>query len=208
MLQRNINKLLELSRVYQTFGALINRRDRALFSREHIRAKDGDRLLDIGCGPGDVLMTLPRVEYTGFDLNPEYIETAQRLWGHRGQFYCKRISEESLAAHAGFDIVLASGVLHHLDDAEAEQLFRLAHAALNPGGRLIALDPCYVDDQSRVGRFLISRDRGQFVRDQPGYAAIAEKVFTNIRPFIRHDLLRIPYTHLILECVKEGGAAA
>jgi SAM-dependent methyltransferase len=199
----NMYKLLEFSLAYQTFGALINRRDPSLFARDHLRAREGDRLLDIGCGPADVVALLPQVEYVGFDANPQYIETAKRNYGDRGEFYCKRVSEESLSTHANFDIVLASGLLHHLDDEEGEQLFRIALAALRPGGRFVTLDGCYVDDQSPIARFLISRDRGRFVRDQQGYLGIATKVFSNIRPFVRHDLLRIPYTHLIMECVKD-----
>ncbi|RKZ63742.1 MAG: class I SAM-dependent methyltransferase, partial [Candidatus Parabeggiatoa sp. nov. 3] len=48
----------------------------------------------------------------------------------------------------------------------------------------------------------ISKDRGQNVRTQEGYLELASQVFSNITTDIRHDLLRIPYTHFILECVK------
>ena len=36
------------------------------------------RHLDIGCGPGDRLSSLPEVNYTGFDLDPNYIAAATR----------------------------------------------------------------------------------------------------------------------------------
>ena len=54
-------------------------------------------------------------------------------------------------------IVLAIGVVHHLDDAEAVKLFQLAHAALKSGGRLVTMDGCYVPKQSRVARHLLAR---------------------------------------------------
>ncbi len=188
--------------VYRTWGRLVGGKDRGRFAREHIRAAEGQRILDIGCGPADILRYLPRVDYTGFDANPDYIAAATRNYGDRGRFYCQRVSHESLAANEGFDIVLAVGVLHHLDDAEAEQLFRLAHAALVPGGRLVTLDGVFADGQNPIAKLIISRDRGEHVRDERGYRTLADRVFSKVTPAVRTDLLNIPYTHLILECEK------
>lgn len=196
-------KTLAVPIVYRTFGLLTGGpAGRTRFADEYIRAKNGDRVLDIGCGPADILPHLPDVEYTGFDANAEYIETASRVHGARGTFYCKRVSDETLPEGAQYDLVLAIGLLHHLDDAEAEHLFRLAHGALAPGGRLITLDGVYVDGQSRAARYLISRDRGQHVREEKGYLDLAKRVFARVRPAVSSNLLRIPYTHLILECVR------
>ena len=199
---RMLYKALGLPLVYRIWSRLVGGKDRGTFPRDHIRAREGQRVLDIGCGPADVLAHLPKLDYTGFDANPDYIATATRNYGDRGRFYCQRVSEESLAANEGYDIVLAIGVLHHLDDAEAERLFRLAHTALAPGGRLVTLDGVFDKRQSRLARLIISRDRGEHVRDERGYRSIAERVFTKIHPVVRSDLLTIPYTHLILECEK------
>lgn len=196
-------KILAVPIVYRTWGWVIGGvPGRERFAREHIRAKAGDRVLDIGCGPADILSHLPAVAYTGFDGNPEYIENAKRTHGDRGTFYCKLVSEESLAGGEKFDIVLAIGVVHHLEDAEAEHLHRLAHGALVPGGRLITVDPVFVDGQSRIARFLISRDRGEHVRNEDAYVALARRVFSKVTPVVRHDTLRIPYTNLVLECER------
>ncbi|OQW90969.1 MAG: hypothetical protein BWK78_05800, partial [Thiotrichaceae bacterium IS1] len=83
---------------------------------------------------------------------------------------------------------------------EALQLFRLAQSALKPEGRLITLDGVYTNDQSRLARWIISKDRGQFVRTEEGYSLLARQVFSNNQIVIRHDLLWIPYTHIIMEC--------
>jgi SAM-dependent methyltransferase len=200
--ERLLYRALGLPAVYRLVGRFVGETDKGAFTREHIRARAGQRMLDIGCGPADILRDLPRVDYTGFDANPEYIEAAKHAYGDRGRFYCGRVSEESLTEHAGFDIVTAIGVLHHLDDDEAAKLFRLAHGALVPGGRLVTLDPCYASGQSPIARFLISRDRGRYVRDERGYRDLASRVFADVRPVVRNDILRIPYTHLVLECQK------
>jgi SAM-dependent methyltransferase len=167
---------------------------------EYIRPNLGDRVLDIGCGPGDLLHHLQGVTYVGFDENPDYIRFAQATFGDRGKFYCNRVSSEALQTQPSFDIVLGMAILHHLDDTEARQLFQLAGAALKSGGRFVTVDPCYVDEQSPVARWLISMDRGQYVRTKAQYLELAETAFTSIQVSIRHDRLRIPYTHIILEC--------
>ena len=96
--------------------------------------------------------------------------------------------------------MLATGVLHHLDDDRAVSLFNLARRALKPGGRLVTYDGCFVAGQPKLARFVVSRDRGQYVRESAEYAKLAAQVFTQVRSFVRHDLLRIPYTHVILQC--------
>ena len=201
---QGIRSVLSIPSVYRLFGQLIGGPSgRKRFVTDHIRPKQGDRILDIGCGPGVLVPYLPAVEYVGFDASAEYIQAAQEQYGDRATFYCQQVSAETLIEHSQFDLVLAVGVLHHLDDAEALQLCYLAEAALKPGGRFITFDGCYLSGQSSLARYLLSRDRGQNVRDQDGYTKIVSQVFSkDVVVSIRHDLLRIPYTHIILECIK------
>jgi SAM-dependent methyltransferase len=168
---------------------------------EYIQPKTGARILEIGCGPGTIVGYLPASDYLGFDLSPEYIELAKRRFP-KAHFVCDRVSEFSLANQQSFDVVLALGIVHHLGDAEARQLFQIAYDALKPGGKLVTLDGVWVDGQSGAARWLLARDRGEYVRKEQEYLGIASQIFSNIRPSVRHDLLHIPYTHLILECIR------
>lgn len=168
---------------------------------EYLQPEAGVRILEIGCGPGSIVSYLPPSEYLGFDLSPRYIDMAKRRFP-KARFICERVSEFSLAKEQNFDVVLAIGIIHHLEDSEARQLFQIAHEALKPGGKLVTLDGVWTDGQSSVAQWLLARDRGEHVRSEREYLGIASQVFSNIRPSIRHDLLRIPYTHLILECVR------
>jgi SAM-dependent methyltransferase len=196
-------RLLAVPAIYRLHGKVIGLgKDRSVYAREHVRARPGDRVLDIGCGPAEILGWMPPVDYVGFDLSPEYVAAAKRRWGERGRFYCERVSEASLDRHRDFDVVVATGVLHHLDDEEAEKLFRLAHAALVPGGRLVTLDGVWTDDQSRVAKMLLARDRGEHVRRKEAYVELASRVFPKVRPTVREDLLALPYTLLVMECEK------
>jgi SAM-dependent methyltransferase len=196
-----LRDVLAKPQVYILFARLIGATyGRRIYIERHIKPRKGDRILDIGCGPADILDSLPQVDYHGFDLSEEYIASARQRFGSRGHFHVEKVNIDLLKKYAGFDLVLATGVLHHLNDAEATDLFRVAKAALKPTGRLITLDGCFAEGQSRVARHLLSRDRGKYVRNQAGYVELAKTVFGNVRPFLTTELLRIPYTHIILEC--------
>ena len=202
--------LLAIPAAYSAFQrALGAGTGRAILTRDYYRPTPGERVLDIGCGPADILEHLPGVEYVGFDASPIYIADAQKRFGGRGSFFCQEVNETTLGQFAGFDLVIACGVLHHLDDAAALRLLEIARAALKPTGRLVTTDGCYVDGQSRIARFLLSRDRGEFVRIREHYAKLAHQVFPHVECHLRHDLLRLPYTHLIMECrLASNGAKA
>jgi SAM-dependent methyltransferase len=194
-------KLLSSPKAYSIFANLVSGNAQGRFVNEYLRPAEYDRVLDIGCGPGNLLGYLPAtVDYLGFDGSPTYIAAAKRKFGTRGQFFCQLVKDDALEKIGEFDIVTATGVLHHLDNAESEHLFDIAKRALKPNGRLVTVDNVYTSTQSAVARFLISRDRGEFVRDEAGYVALAKSRFERVDVSILDDLLRIPYTHLIMTC--------
>ena len=100
------------------------------------------------------------------------------------------------------NIVIASGMTHHLDDEDALRLMQSAFAALEPGGRLVTFDGCFFEGQRPIARWLISRDRGEHVRALSDYVQLAERVFPEVESELYSDLLRIPYDHLVLEGTK------
>ncbi len=199
-----IRGVLSHAGVYGLFQRMVGaERERRLYVERHVRPVAGDRVLDIGCGPADILHALPSVTYVGFDMSSSYIEAARRRFGARGQFEVGSISVELAGKYTGFDLVLANGVLHHLPDQGATALFELAKAALKPGGRLVTFDGCFVDNQSRIARFLLKKDRGEHVRNEAAYLKLATGVFGDVTATVTDDLLRVPYTHLVLECRRE-----
>jgi len=179
------------------------RRARHVLASEYMPQRPGLRMLDIGCGTAEVLEFLPRdLQYVGFDASPIYIEHARRHYGDRGEFFHGLVGKAELTELGKFDVVLAFGVVHHLGDEEAKYLFSLAAQALNPDGVLLTVDPCFVPGQSRIANWLIAHDRGQDVRNEKGYRALAETRFARIDSVPRHDLLHVPYTYLMMRCDK------
>lgn len=178
---------------------------REWFVRDVLRPGTSDRILDIGCGTGDlcglILDVQPDVHYVGHDPSGEYIDAARARYGSQAEFEQGGVGEVAIDPQS-FDICVAKGVLHHLDDATAGALFDISSRALRPGGRIITMDPVFADGQSRIARFLASRDRGQNVRTADGYRSLAEPYFAHIDATVRHDLLRVPYSHALMECAR------
>jgi SAM-dependent methyltransferase len=159
------------------------------------------RVLDIGCGPADILSYLPDIEYLGYDISEAYIARARAIFGQRGSFQCGQLHYDDLGALPEYDVVLALGLLHHLEDEVATDVMRLAHRVLKDGGRLLTMDPCLDPSQNSIARYLIRHDRGQNVRDGEGYRALAKSVFREPRVEIHHQIW-VPYTHCYMECQK------
>lgn len=160
----------------------------------------GERVLDVGCGPGFVIDYLPPVDYVGTDIDERYIDHARRSYGDRGQFHQMFLTADNASQFGTFDLVLLNGVIHHLSDQEATELLRILAGCLSPGGRLMALDGCYRDGMSSISRFLLDHDRGQFVRRQNAYESLASGIFCYVVATHRTDLFHVPYDALVWVC--------
>ena len=174
--------------------------------REQLRPVPGERILDLGCGPGDLVELLPEVEYLGVDRNPDYIRAASARAHPGAEFRCADVRTVELPA-AGFDAVIAVGLMHHLADRDAALVFALAAAALTDGGRLVTVDPAAAADQPVVARYLVARDRGLNVRPPRELARLAEQSFAGVEVECRRGLARVPYTHAVLRCAQPRRSA-
>ena len=151
----------------------------------------GSRVLDLGCGPAQILDRLPEVDYFGIDLSEKYIREAQERYGDRGSFRQQDLAGAVIDQPASYDVVLALGVLHHLSDDQARHTLDLVRQALKPGGKLLTSDGCFVAGQSPIARWLLKMDRGDFVRTEAEYRALVSGLFGKVTAQVREDVLRI-----------------
>ncbi|MDR3419630.1 MAG: class I SAM-dependent methyltransferase [Xanthobacteraceae bacterium] len=193
-------KLLAAPIVFDTYQSLVGSpRCHARLISETLRPVSGERILDVGCGVGACFPLLPRdISYVGIDISQPYIETAQAKYGEWGTFICADVSSVDPHQLGIFDRAFSFGVLHHLSDAVAAQAVNLVRRVVRPGGLFVTIDPCYQADQSAIAKFLIDHDRGEYVRDQAGFERLVSGVGT-IRSRVFHDLMRIPYTQIVME---------
>jgi SAM-dependent methyltransferase len=188
--------------VQKTLGAT---RLRRIAVDEFLAPLPGERILDIGCGPGNILEMLPEVDYVGFDTEPRYIDYAKQRYNGRGEFHCELFEERHAAQIVPFDGIMLLGVLHHLDDAYALRLLSLLARILKPGGRLVTLDPCFTEDQGGIARWVALHDRGVFVRDAQGYESLMRDSFKNRHAEIRHNVTRVPSTERLVRLTNPIG---
>ena len=196
--------ILSIPCIYQLSQNLLSGpNSRNEFIEKYIRPKPGIRILDLGCGPAQILNLLPRdIHYVGIDSSPLYIEVAKKKYGNRGEFHCLPVQNLAEKGFSEFDLVMGLSVIHHLDNEQADCFFDIAAKALNEKGRCITIDPCLVQGQHVIAQVLIRMDRGQNIRSAEEYSALARKRFSYVKQNIHHDRLRIPYTHCIMECWK------
>jgi SAM-dependent methyltransferase len=202
-----IRSVLAHPSIYELWSRAVGGvRARRILVNDYVRPRDGDRILDLGCGPGGLVEFLPSaVEYVGVDLNPDYIASARARFANAHREFRVGDAASLDSDRNGYTIVMVFALLHHLDDTAALSLFRLAAGALVQGGRLVTVDPVLTADQSAAARAVVVRDRGQNVRTREEYLALAAESFTDVIATTRSGLLRIPYTHCILEAQKDAG---
>lgn len=96
---------------------------------------EGSKILDAGCGMGDLMMRLTEYETVGVEMADPYLEVA---W-QRGLDVRKGRMEKLPFGPVQFDAVVAADVLEHVIDIHAvtKELLRV----LRPGGHIITRVP-------------------------------------------------------------------
>ena len=116
--ETGIRSILKAPIVYEAWqSALGANRKRNIQRDDYIRPFKGMNIFDIGCGPAEILNHLEDVNYLGADLSAPYIEQAKNKYGEKGEFFVG--SADALPPRdEKFDLVMALGLLHHLEDEE------------------------------------------------------------------------------------------
>jgi len=200
-----IRKILELPAVYNFFGKITGgKKRRSDQAKKYFNLKPGSKVLDIGCGSGALLNYLPKgVEYHGFDMQEEYIEFAKSKFGDAGNFYLERVGEVLRPEWKGtFDAINADGILHHLTDADCKKLLETAIYYLKEDGYMITIDTLKHKDQSKLERWLVSRDRGQNVKFPEEFVELVKPYFKKVETEILSGFLIIPYSAFRMKLIK------
>src|SRR5262245_56082737 len=141
----------------QLFGLPTIRRYRALV-RQHIPQDPRRRILEIGCGVGSA-RPLFTSDYTGIDINPDYIEKARRKLD--GRFYVMDAAQMPFEPNA-FDDAISIATAHHLTD---EQLSAMVSKAVTVASCVHLIDAILpISPNSWLKNVLFRMDRGRHVR--------------------------------------------
>ena len=188
-------RVLELPRGFDLYQRLVGApASKRRFVSEFVAPRSGDRVLDLGCGTGALFGYMPGgVDYVGVDVEPAYVEAARKRYGGRATFV---VADATWFQPDGsFDVAIAYGVLHHLEDDEARRLLHVARAAR----RFVAAEPCATSSAGPLESFLMRHDRGKHVRREAEYVRLASEVFDHVASRVVSGTYRFPYTLAIVE---------
>ncbi len=122
---------------------------------EFARITSGDKVLDVGCGTGDLTLLAKKRsgsagEVCGIDASPEMIDVARRkaVRQHLNIDFRVNVIERLPFPDGTFDVVLSSLMMHHLPSdlkpkalAEIRRVLRSPDTVSGkPGGRLVIVD--------------------------------------------------------------------
>lgn len=198
-----VDAILRHAKLYDLFQHVVGGyRARRHYVDHHIRPASGMRVLDIGCGTGEMLDFFPpETTYVGLDPSPEYIRAASERFGDRGTFICSAEGETEIPHWGAFDVVHSTGVLHHVDDDEALRLLAMSREAMHEEGRFYTLDGCVMESNNAIEAAMLRLDRGKHMRTEEAYEALARQLYPTIlsTPY-RRLFFPLPYPCVVMEC--------
>lgn len=132
---------------------------------ESAGGEPGEMAVDLGCGSGQVSLTLARrgMIVTAVDFSPRMVELLRSKAAAEGLGNLSAsIGRMELfdVPDGGADLVVSNYAMHHLRDIEKQAVVAAAHRWLRPGGRLVIGDMMF-------GRGATSRDR-RIIRTKAG----------------------------------------
>ncbi|MFC9557627.1 class I SAM-dependent methyltransferase [Rhodococcus sp. NPDC056960] len=126
------------------FGGRRRRLDIALATES--KTGPGDRVLDIGCGPGRFAGVLaervgPSGRVVGVDPSRPMLDYASAHAGRRGNCDFRQDAAQALSLpDSSFDVVTSTFVMHHIPEDQREVALAHMFRVLRPGGRLMLAD--------------------------------------------------------------------
>ena len=165
--------------------------------------KNNLKILDIGCGPAQILEHIPKCDYYGYDIDQQIYSIRQKKISIKKiiHFYCKKFNKTELKKLPKFDFIIFFGILHHLSNKEVYEILKLCKKIMKKNSNLLTEDPIFLENQNVIAKFLIKKDRGLNVRKKQEYINLLKKHFKKIKNKVTHQYF-IPYTWFTTVCSK------
>lgn len=137
----------------------------------------GRNVLDVGCGLGNYSELFSNAKYTGFDLDPDYIDYANLNFKKPNASFLVGSAVTPPSFSEKFDTIFSVGLYHHISDEETLQSLKSLQRALAEGGFIFVVDAVFPKNLNIPGYVLRMLDRGKHVRSFRGYKKLIEDNF-------------------------------
>lgn len=172
--------LMEKPLVYRLWQGTHESQKWARIAR-HVDLRSVRRVLDVGCGPGTNTPFFRDAEYTGIDINPQYIGYARKKFGRN--YVVADATQYRVPASEKFDFILVNSFLHHIDTPAVVDILSHLRELLAAGGFIHVVE-VVIPPQKSLPRLMAQLDRGKFVRTFPEWQTLFEE---SLRPDVLEE---------------------
>lgn len=200
-----LHKLLGTSWIYDLFQFIVcGKAGMTWLCANHWKIEKGMVVVDVGCGTARLRAEFPEeISYYGFDPNARYIETGMKTEANLVAGGMAEFLEKFGGVLAGkVDVVVCSGVLHHLSAEQMDEILAGAKLLLKQNGRFAALEPAFLVRQDWISRWILKQDRGTHILHDYEWRREMETFFDNVEVRVANNLIRIPYMYALITTIK------
>lgn len=141
--------------------------------KSFVRASHPKSVLELGCGTGILAPFFSKSAYLGIDIDKDSIEYAKRK---RPRYNFRVVDGTSMRLGTKFDAILVAGVIHHLNNSNAEKFIETIDIHLKKDGKVLiieAIPPLF--KWNIFGIINRKMDRGAFIRKLDYYETLVGK---------------------------------
>lgn len=204
------HKVLALPICYDMFQTAVGSvKFRSSFVSDNVSKFKMENVLDLGCGTASTANLLPKgVNYIGLDTSLKYLEKARTRTANRESklIHTDIASNQWTNASGKLDkaLGLALGIYHHIDDNQLKDTILNLSNVLQPGSKIVSLDPVIDSKTTKLANWFARNDRGRFIRDPNQYTEVFNRNGFSVKYEITRNSFRIPYDLLLITATKES----
>lgn len=151
--------------------------------------KNGNSVLEIGCGEGDStlpLVQLSHAKLTALDVSPEMIKVCKKnliAYSTCIEYVCADALEYLEEGKNAYDFIISSWTFHNFIWPQKRKLFKAIYNALSKNGKFLLMDKIYTERQAEA-QYTEQVERYRLLPSQTAKAIIAHEV-TDFSPQYR-----------------------
>lgn len=154
--------------------------------REETGSSGSVKILDLGCGTGNLSRLFPPMNYIGVDSDEKYINFARE--NYKREFHVMNASDLKFSGDA-FDMVFSKDLFHHLKDDEFVKVLSEIKRVLKPSGKALIIEISYrMADDLLYKKILRRLDRGEHIREFSALERFVRSIFSVEKSYIKRGV--------------------